>query len=122
MRTKENKLEVFYKSLIALLILMFTANVNLIAQDQPWPGLNTGTLCCPATPSVSGNTSGANVDCGVSSSGDHMYQFTITQAMDITFDVCGASWDTQLHLFNLANGNCNAGSIASNDDYSLELP
>ena len=116
MRTKQKKLEVFCKSLIISTIFMFTFSSNSIAQDQPWPGLNVGTLACPATPSVSGNTSGANVDCGVSTSGDHIYRFTLAQAMDVTFDVCGASWDTQLHLFNLANGNCNAGSIATNDD------
>jgi len=100
--------------LILLFILFFS--INVFGQDQPWPGLNVGTVGCPATPSVSGNTTGANSDCGVSSAGDHMYQFTLAQPMNITLDVCGASWDTQLHLFNLANGNCNAGAIATNDD------
>lgn len=86
------------------------------AQDTPWPGLNVGTIGCPASPSTSNTTSGASTDCGVSSAGDHIYQFTLATNADVTVDLCGSSYDTQLHLFDLSNGNCNAGAIASNDD------
>jgi hypothetical protein len=106
----------YIKSLRVTLAFLLLLSIPIFGQDTPWPGLNVGTVGCPATPSVSGNTTGANSDCGVSSSGDHMYRFTLAQAMDITLDVCGASWDTQIHLFDLANGNCNAGAIATNDD------
>lgn len=109
-------ISLYIKSLRVCLVLLLFLSIQVYGQDQPWPGLNVGTISCPASPSRSGNTTGANIDCGVSSAGDHMYQFTLAQTMDITLDVCGASWDTQIHLFDLANGNCNAGAIASNDD------
>ncbi len=88
----------------------------VLSPDIAWPGLNVGSLGCPTTTTVSGNTTGANTDCVVSSAGDHIYQFTTTVQSDVTVDVCGATWDTQIHLFDLSNGDCDSGPIASDDD------
>ncbi len=89
--------------------------------DYPWPGLDLGTVTCPGTTSASGNTTGANIDCGISDVGDHIYEFTLGTNADLTIDVCSASWDTELHLFSLLNGNCNAGPIETdNDDCGLQ--
>lgn len=99
-------------------LLFFIGNqIVIFGQDGAWPGQDLGTISCPNTVSVSGNTTGANSDCTVSSAGDHIYQFTIVGPLDITITTCNsADYDTELHLFNLANGNCNAGAIATNDD------
>ena len=100
-----------------ILCICLVLSLQVFSQDSAWPGLDIGSLSCSGSPyNYSGNTTGANNDCSVESSGDHMYQFTLTVAADITIDLCGSSFDTKLYLYDLSNGNCNAGSIASNDD------
>jgi len=84
--------------------------------DVAWPGASLGTLACNSITNVSGNTAGATIDCTISSSGDHIYSFVTTSACDLTIDFCGSSYDTEIHLFNLTNGNCNGGAIGTNDD------
>lgn len=84
--------------------------------DVAFPGSDIGTLTCTSTTNRTGDTSGATSHCGVSSAGDHTYQFTTTETTDITIDLCGSSYDTEIHLFELTNGSCDAGPIASNDD------
>lgn len=84
--------------------------------DVPWPGLSLGTLSCASTTSISENTSGATTHCSVSSAGDHIYQFTTTQISALTIDLCGASFDTEVHLFQFGHGTCDAPTYASNDD------
>ncbi len=95
--------------------------------DVAFPGQDLGTLSCTGTQNVTGTTSGANTDCTVSSAGDHIYQFTTTEITDIEIDLCASSYDTEIHIFDLANGSCNAGALSSNDDNcgtrsSLTLP
>jgi len=98
------------------MFIFLAPNIGL-AQDGLWPGLDLGTLSCPTTITQVASTIGAASDCGVSSAGDHIYQFSIVGPVDVTITTCGGGdYDTELHLFNLANGNCNAGSIATNDD------
>jgi hypothetical protein len=84
--------------------------------DVPWPGLDLGTLSCTSTTSISDNTTGAVVDCTVSSSGDHIYQFTTTQISALTIDLCASGFDTEVHLFSLGDGACNVAPMNSNDD------
>lgn len=84
--------------------------------DIAFPGVDLGTLACASTTNQTGNTSGANVDCLSSSAGDHIYQFTTTQISDVTIDLCGSSYDTEVSLFLLASGTCAAGAIGTNDD------
>lgn len=94
---------------------------NICLYDTPdpdiaFPGVDLGTLACASTTNQTGTTAGAAVDCGSSSAGDHIYQFTTTQVADVTIDLCGSSYDTEVRLFNLATGNCAGGGIGSNDD------
>lgn len=103
-------------NIILILVLFLVSSLKSYSQDVPFPGQNLGNLGCPASPSISNNTSGATTHCGVSTAGDHIYSFNLTVNADITIDLCGSSFDTQIHLFSLANGNCNAGAIATNDD------
>ncbi|MBI3134943.1 MAG: T9SS type A sorting domain-containing protein [Bacteroidetes bacterium] len=84
--------------------------------DQPWPGANLGTLACTSTTTLSGNTGTETVDCSVSSAGDHIYQFTTSQLSDLTIDLCGSIYDTEVHLFSLGDGNCNVPALYTNDD------
>lgn len=89
--------------------------------DAAWPGNDVGALTCSGSPySYTGNTSGANVDCGVSDAGDHIYQFTIDVDADVEISLCnaGTDFDTQMYLFNLSNGDCDSGDIDYNDDGS----
>jgi len=88
----------------------------LFAQDGAWPGNDLGTITCPNTISIPGSTVGATSHCTVSSAGDHTYQFTVVGPVDVTIATCTSGYDTEIHLFNLANGDCNAGAIGSNDD------
>jgi len=89
-----------------------------VGPDAPWPGSNLGSLSCPGTTSVSDNTTGAIDDCDelFTAVGDHIYQFTLATAADITIDVCGSSWDTWLGLYNLGTGSCNGTTIGADDD------
>ncbi len=86
--------------------------------DSPWPGNNLGSITCPGTTSVSDNTTGAIDDCDelFTAVGDHIYQFTLATAADITIDVCGAGWDTWLGLYSLSNASCDGSTIAVDDD------
>lgn len=84
--------------------------------DVAWPGQTLGTIACNATTTVSGNTTGATIHCTESSAGDHIYQFTTTSNADVTISLCSSSYDTEIKLFNLTNGNCDSGPIATNDD------
>jgi len=104
------KLKIFY------LLVLVCAPSLIYAQDVAWPGNDLGIVACPNTVSVSGNTNGAAIHCTVSSAGDHTYQFTIVGPLDITISTCTSGYDTEIHLFNLVNGSCNGGAIASNDD------
>ncbi|MEO9531659.1 MAG: T9SS type A sorting domain-containing protein [Crocinitomicaceae bacterium] len=98
-----------------------TMNGTICLYDTPnadvaFPGSDMGILSCTSTTNRTGSTSGATTHCGVSSAGDHTYQFTTTEVTDITIDLCGSSYDTEVHLFALSNGSCDAGPVASNDD------
>jgi hypothetical protein len=84
--------------------------------DNSWPGQNLGTLSCTSTTTVTGTTAGASIDCTVSSAGDHIYQFTTTQISALSINLCGSSYDTQVHLFSVGHGNCTSGAINTNDD------
>lgn len=84
--------------------------------DIAFPGVDLGTLACASTTNQTGNTTGANVDCGTSSAGDHIYQFTTTVISDVTIDLCASSYDTEIRLFSLAAGTCAAGALGTNDD------
>ncbi len=84
--------------------------------DAPWPGEDLGTLTCTSTTTVGGTTAGANIDCTVSSSGDHIYQFSTTQISALSINLCGSSYDTQIHLFDLGHGDCMSGAMNTNDD------
>ena len=84
--------------------------------DVAWPGLDLGTLSCTSTTNRTDSTLGAASDCGVQAAGDHLYQFTTTEVTDITLDLCGSSYDTYVYLFDLSNGDCDGGAVASNDD------
>ena len=84
--------------------------------DTGWPGANLGTLACNSSTNQLGTTAAADVSCTVSSAGDHIYSFTTTSAADVTIDLCGSSYDNEIHLFNLTAGNCNGAPIGTNDD------
>jgi hypothetical protein len=84
--------------------------------DAAWPGLDLGTLTCTSTTNVTGTTVAANVSCTVSSANDHIYRFTTTQISALTLDLCGSSYDTEVHLFSLGDGACNIVPMNTNDD------
>jgi len=105
---------------LLVFFLCFVVSFNVCSQDSAWPGLDLGVLSCPSTTTKTGNTELAWVDCGVSSAGDHMYRFSIAFDVDILIDLCngngGFGYDTEIHLFSSANGDCTAGAIATNND------
>ena len=89
---------------------------NTLFPDTAWPGTSLGTLSCASTTTITGNTGSENIDCTVSSAGDHIYQFTTTQVSALSINLCGSIYDTQIHLFDLGHGDCMSGAMNTNDD------